>query len=86
MHGEDYQMPYVTSVEQIGLDRGLHVGEAAGQRSLVSLLLEQKFGGLSDRLNDRVNGLSSEQLKALAILLLRFESIDDLTSWLENYG
>jgi ABC-type uncharacterized transport system ATPase component len=84
MHGEDYQMPYVTSVEQIGFDRGLHVGEAAGQRSLVSLLLEQKFGGLSDRLNDRVNGLSSEQLKALAILLLRFESIDDLTAWLEN--
>jgi hypothetical protein len=38
----------------------------------------------SGRLNDRVSCLSSEQLKALAIALLRFESIDDLTNWLGN--
>jgi hypothetical protein len=57
-----------------------------GQRSLVSLLLEQKVDKLSDQLNDRVNSLSPEQLKALAIALLRFESVDDLTTWLDNQG
>jgi hypothetical protein len=88
IYEEERQMPYVTSVEQIGYDRGLHVGEETGvekgQRSLVSLLLEQKVGELSDRLNDQVSRLSPEQLKALAIALLRFESIDDLTNWLGN--
>jgi hypothetical protein len=77
-------MPYVTSVEQIGFDRGLHVGEEIGQRSTILFLLEQKFGELSERLNDRINRLSSEQLRALLKVLLRFESIDDLTTWLEN--
>jgi Domain of unknown function (DUF4351) len=83
-------MPYVTSIEQIGFDRGFRVGEKIGRekarRSIVSLQLNHKFGELSEYLNDRVNGLSSEQLKALAMVLLRFESIDDLTTWLENYG
>jgi Domain of unknown function (DUF4351) len=88
VYEEEGQMPYVTSVEQIGYDRGLHVGEETGvekeRRSLVSLQLAQKMGELSDRLNDRVNSLLPEQLKALAIALLRFESIDDLTTWLDN--
>jgi hypothetical protein len=90
IYEEERQMPYVTSVEQIGYDRGLHVGEETGvekgQRSLVSLLLEQKVDKLSDQLNDRVNSLSPEQLKALAIALLRFESADDLTTWLDSQG
>jgi predicted transposase/invertase (TIGR01784 family) len=57
-----------------------------GQRSLVSLLLEQKVGTLSEPLNDRINALSPDQLQALAIALLRFETVDDLTDWLEAYG
>jgi Domain of unknown function (DUF4351) len=88
IYEEERKMPYVTSVEQIGFDRGRQIGGEEGvekgQRSLVSLLLEQKFGGLSEQLNDRVSSLSPEQLRALAIALLRFESIDDLTTWLEN--
>jgi hypothetical protein len=79
-------MPYVTSVEQIGFDRGFRVGEEKARRSIVSLLLENKFGDLTKYLNDRINCLSSEQLEALVMVLLRFESIDDLTIWLENYG
>jgi Domain of unknown function (DUF4351) len=86
IYEEERKMPYVTSVEQIGFDRGVHVGEEIGQRSTISFLLEQKFGELSERLNDRINRLSSEQLRALLKVLLRFESIDDLTSWLENNG
>lgn len=57
-----------------------------GQRLLVSLQLEQKFDALSASLNDRINALSPDQLQALAIALLRFESIDDLTNWLDHQG
>jgi Domain of unknown function (DUF4351)/Putative transposase, YhgA-like len=67
-------MQATTSWEETGIEKG--------QRSLVSLQLEQKIGELNDRLSDQVNLLSSERLKGLAIALLRFESIDDLDNWL----
>jgi predicted transposase/invertase (TIGR01784 family) len=53
-------------------------------RSLVTLLLRQKLGELTDGLNDRVNSLASERVDALAIALLQFESIDDLSAWLQH--
>jgi hypothetical protein len=83
---EERQMPYVTSVEQIGYDRGKVDGKEEEARSLISLQLKQKLGELSARLNDQINGLSPEHLKALAIALLRFESIEDLITWLEAHG
>ena len=87
---EERQMPYVTSVERIGFDRGVKVGKEQGvekgQRSLVSILLEQKVGQLPDYLENQIAALPAQQLEALAIALLRFEAIDDLTGWLENQG
>jgi hypothetical protein len=79
-------MPYMTSVEQIGYDRGKEERKGEETRSLISLQLGQKLGELSDRTADRINHLSPDRLQALAIALLRFESIDDLTAWLENHG
>ncbi len=87
-------MPYVTSVERIGFDRGVRVGEEKGlekgvekgQRSLVSVSLEQKIGRLPDPLEHQITDLPAKQVEALAIALLSFESIADLTVWLENQG
>jgi Domain of unknown function (DUF4351) len=56
--------------------------EERGQRSLISLLLEQKVGQLPDSQNDRLYSLSLDKLSALAIALLNFNSIDDLNHWL----
>jgi predicted transposase/invertase (TIGR01784 family) len=70
-------MQATTSWEETGIEKG--------QRSLISLLLEQKVGELPDRISDRVTQLSPDRLQALAIALLHFESIDDLTAWLENH-
>jgi hypothetical protein len=48
-------MSYVTSVEQIGFDRGFRIGEKIGRektrRSIVALLLDHKFGELPEHLN-----------------------------------
>lgn len=60
--------------------------EAKGQRSIVSLQLEQKIGRLPDAINNRVSSLSPDQLSSLAIALLNFSSIDDLTKWLNTNG
>jgi predicted transposase/invertase (TIGR01784 family) len=56
------------------------------RRSLVLLLLKQKVGALSEALTDLINSLSSEQLEALAIALLNFNSIDDLMIWLNEHS
>jgi Domain of unknown function (DUF4351) len=83
-------MQTLTSWEERGMEKGVEQGVEKGvekeRRSLVSLLLEQKFGELPPPLTDRVNALSPEQLKDLAIALLRFETIDDLTAWLADRG
>jgi predicted transposase YdaD len=71
-------MQVTTSWEETGIEKG--------QRSLLNLLLEQKFGQLTDALNDRISSLSPDKLSALAIALLNFNSIDDLRQWLITNG
>jgi hypothetical protein len=67
-------MQATTSWEAVGIEKGIE----KERRSLISPQLEQKMGELSARLN--------EQLRALAIALLGFKSIDDLTTWLQRQG
>jgi hypothetical protein len=68
--------------EQIGENRGLEQGLEQGQRSLLLLLLNQKFKPLPKSLSDAVAILSLEQLETLAIRLLNFEQVRELESWL----
>jgi predicted transposase/invertase (TIGR01784 family) len=75
-------MQVTTSWEEQGIEKGIE----QGQRSLISLLLNQKFGSLPDTLSDRVSSLSPDQLSSLAIALLDFEAIEDLSQWLEGNG
>jgi Domain of unknown function (DUF4351) len=85
---EERNMPYITSVERIGYERG----RVEGQQSLVSLQVEQKVGQIPKLFGDRISTLSPEQLEALArcfadtarVALLNFNSIDDLGHWLES--
>jgi hypothetical protein len=74
-------MQTLTSWEEKGMEKGME----KGQRSLIFLLLEQKVGQLPNALTDRINTLSLQTLESLAISLLRFESIDDLTTWLDRH-
>ena len=78
---EDRKMPYITSVEEIGYDRGLEQGE----RSLVLRQLGHKFGELSVSTSDRINTLSIRKIEALSKALLDFSSIEDLTTSLETH-
>jgi Domain of unknown function (DUF4351)/Putative transposase, YhgA-like len=71
-------MQVTTSWEEKGIEKG--------QRSLTSLLLEQKVGKLPDALIDRISALPLDQLSALAIALLNFNAIDDLSNWLNANG
>ncbi len=75
---ETRRVPYITSVERIGFERGLK----EGGRVLLQRLLVGKFGTLPEPLSGAVEALSPEKIESLAIALLNFSSIDDLESWL----
>jgi predicted transposase YdaD len=62
----------------------LEEGRQEGERSLVLLLLEQRVGQLSQIERSRISTLSLERLEALALALLDFSSMADLTAWLEQ--
>lgn len=92
---EERKMPYITSVERIGFERGQAVGYGQGvkeeaeramerERSLILRLLHRKLGSISDLTISRINVLSLEHIESLGEALLDFESIEDLTTWLEN--
>ena len=67
-----------------GRQEGQQEGRQEGERSLVLLLLEQRVGQLPQVERDRISALSLEQLEALALALLNFSSVLDLTTWLEQ--
>ena len=82
-------MPYITSVEQIGYDRGIEEEMRRSlerERSLVMRRLDRKIGSTSELLIARINTLSLPQLEFLGDALLDFGSIADLTKWLDNQG
>jgi flagellar biosynthesis/type III secretory pathway protein FliH len=87
VYEEERRMPYVTSVELMGYDRGVKEGRKEGRKEgqelLISRQLEQKVGKLSESLRDRVHDLSTEQVQSLAIALLNFEAVEDLVTWLD---
>lgn len=82
---EEQKVPYITSVEEIGFERGLKQGRQEERRSLISLQLEQKLGELPSALHDRIAQLNLAQLEALAIALLNFSTLNDLENWLESH-
>ena len=79
-------MPYITSVERIGFERGLEEGrqegrqegKQEGEKLILQRVLVGRFGALPAHLSTAVDELAPEKLEALAIALLNFSSIDDL--------
>jgi hypothetical protein len=84
---EEHKMPYITSVEEIGYERGVkEEAERSKEKEqvFISLLLEQKVGPVPQPLLNRIAKLSRQRLEAFAGDILKFESIDDLKAWLKQ--
>jgi predicted transposase/invertase (TIGR01784 family) len=75
-------MQTLTSWEEKGIEKGIE----KGQRSLILRLLSRKVGTLPKPTRDRLKTLKTAQLEALAEALLEFESLTDLTAWLNEHG
>jgi hypothetical protein len=74
---EQRQMAYITSVEQIGFERGVQ-----HERALILRQLTRQVGTLTADLTTQVQALPLPQLEALGDALLDFHSLSDLQSWL----
>ncbi len=71
----------VTSFEkgvQAGLEQGLQQGQQQGLRTTLQKVLEARFGPLSPRAQERFESLSTEQLEALILALLKAQSLQEL--------
>ena len=67
-------MPYITSVERLGMQRGEAV--------LVLRLLNRRLGQISESVSEQIRQLPVEQLEDLGEALLDFENEGDLLNYL----
>ncbi len=84
---QENQMPYITSIERMGIAEGLEQGLEQGlerQRSLILRQLTRRVGIVPDRLTNLMTQLPIDQLEALAEALLDFTNLNDLVQWLES--
>ncbi len=67
-------MPYVTSAERFGIEKGFQQGEFA----LLQRLLARRFGPLPEDLRIRLTSASTDQLETWAINVLDAKSLDEV--------
>ena len=62
--------------------RGEMRGRLEGKEELLSVILEQRFSTLPDKITRQLDLLTSEQLNELGKALFSFTSLADLESWM----
>ncbi len=81
---EEKKMPYVTTIERMGIEQGRVEGRLEDRLETTTDLLQQKFGTLDENIESRLHELTYEQLKQLTTVLLQLDSLDDLRNWLQQ--
>jgi Domain of unknown function (DUF4351) len=81
-------MPYISAIERMGEAKGEVKGEARGKVEgkvePIDLLLAHRVGAISAETTEEIKKLPIEQLDRLALDLMDFTSIVDLTNWLQQ--
>ena len=75
---QEKNMPYVTSVERIGLRRGLDQGRKEGEATVLLRQIELKFGPPDDVVRKRVETADAETLLRWSERILTAASLDEL--------
>ena len=89
---KERKMPYVTSIERIGmkkgeqkglrkgLEKGLEKGQQQGMAGLLKRLLVKRFGSLPDWAVERLSSAAPEQLECWAERVLQAKDLDEVFS------
>ncbi len=78
-------MEIVTSWMEDGIKKGHAEGRREADLSLVTRLLNRRFGSFDDGLLEQVRSLATDSIEDLAEALLDFNSTDDLQTWLSSH-
>ncbi len=70
--------------EQQGEQRGKQHGEQEEALKFCLFLLDERFGEIDSSIIEQVQVLNKEQLEALGRAILRFSSLPDLVTWLNQ--
>ena len=90
---EEYKMPYVTSVEKIGIEKGIQQGIPLGRqqgmsiegRAMIVEVLTERFGRTNGNLSEQLETIDSrERLKALLRQALQVKSINEFENKLSG--
>jgi hypothetical protein len=81
---EEKKMPYVTSVERIGYQRGMEEGLEKGQTSILSTIIAKKFGANYDKILSSIQHLNSEELTQLGTMIFDFDTSNALFDWVRR--
>ncbi|WP_300988703.1 transposase [Thiocapsa sp.] len=72
-------MPYVTSAERAGIEKGQRIGVQKGEANILLLLIEKKFGETSaNALRERVASADSDTLRLWSERILTADTPDAL--------
>lgn len=87
---EKQKMPYITSVERLGEERGMLLGvqmgeqrgrvegRVEGEATLLTRLLQRRFGTLPAWANDRIAKAEASSLEEWSLRILDAKSLDDI--------
>jgi hypothetical protein len=74
------KVEYITSVERIGMEKGMKKGGA----NVLQLIVSQRFHTPPDAVKSIFEGLSAEQIEVLAARFMEAQSLDDLRKWADE--
>ncbi|HMV47006.1 MAG TPA: DUF4351 domain-containing protein [Blastocatellia bacterium] len=78
---EEKRMPYVTSIEL----RGIEKGRVEGIADLTLRQLRRRVGPLAEETQTRIHTLPLNSLEELGEALLEFTSVNELQAWLDAH-
>ncbi len=67
-----------------GVRQGQQLGRREGESTLVIRQLERRFGSIDTTIQEQIRSLPSDRLEQLAVALLDFVAVTDVTTWLQN--
>jgi predicted transposase YdaD len=82
------ESPWYQQILNEGHQQGLQAGREQGKQeeavAMITRQLNRRFGSLSPELQERLRGLTLEQLEELSEVLLDFTAIAQLETWLQD--
>ncbi len=82
---EEKKMEYVSSVERIGMEKGIEKGMQKEALSFLSRLIGRRFQVSSDSVQPFFTGLTTEQLEELGERFIEAENLDEIREWADEF-